>query len=113
MASFLVVKQHRGIHPWIRRLRLEDIFCSIHSSTWVSHDAPTPLELTNKELVMQLSGSNTIRSGICDAYFRLVHQDDLTMSTSKGDSVWRHFLETEFAVRSLSIIKIFPLTFHV
>jgi len=58
---------------------------------------------------MQLSGSNTIRSGICDAYFRLVHQDDLTMSTSKGDSVWRHFLETEFAVRSLSIIKIFRL----
>jgi len=47
---------------------------------------------------MQLSGTSTIKLEVCDAYFRLLHQDDVAMLTCKEVAVWRHFLESAFAV---------------
>ncbi|RLM92204.1 uncharacterized protein C2845_PM08G04370 [Panicum miliaceum] len=69
---------------------------------WARHDVPKFIEITARQLVQALGCTNEITMAVCDAYFRVIHQDDLAARAPTEKNVWRHFLETDFAARVLA-----------
>ncbi|KAL6610272.1 hypothetical protein ACP70R_040241 [Stipagrostis hirtigluma subsp. patula] len=90
-------KRHRSS---TRVLRLGySLWTKRGNKTWISHDVPKSMEISAKDLVSQLSPNGFLQPDTCDAIFRTFSHTD---KVDSNQSSWRHFLESDFAVRVLA-----------
>uniref|UniRef100_A0A0D3GAS4 Ubiquitin-like protease family profile domain-containing protein n=1 Tax=Oryza barthii TaxID=65489 RepID=A0A0D3GAS4_9ORYZ len=70
---------------------------SCMSSVWFKHDKPTPIEISAKEIKMQVIRGGILHADLCSALIRLYQQLDAKMNTNPCGQWWRHFFLPQFA----------------
>ncbi|KAL6591453.1 hypothetical protein ACP70R_049956 [Stipagrostis hirtigluma subsp. patula] len=72
------------------------------TSVWVRHAVPKFIEIGAASLVAQLRSGGHIEPDTCDLLLRVFHQVDCDLEKEKKSFPWRHFIETDFAMRALA-----------
>jgi hypothetical protein len=88
-------------HPFM--LLTQTFFCLTHRY-WVRHGSPKFIEISMAQLTEQFTGKHSYEPDTCDALLRRFQQ----MSYNGVAISWRHYLETDFAVRTSQLYQSLP-----
>nr|XP_015637366.1 uncharacterized protein LOC9268712 isoform X3 [Oryza sativa Japonica Group] len=67
------------------------------TGVWFKHDKPTSIEISAKEIKMQVIRGGILHADLCSALIRLYQQLDAKMNTNPCGQRWRHFFLPQFA----------------